>query len=145
MLISMLLATTLAAQQISSCEAAPRQAETRAVVRILENAWNEAHVHGDTAFLRCMLDPNFVGVDAKGNVFHREQEFAGALAAAKRGVRYNPETAPTPTIFIHDHLAISTGVVPKVGSHGEHGARWTDIYRYDGMHWHAIYSGATAF
>lgn len=145
MFAPLLLAASIASTPISSCSSAPKQAQTVAVIRSLEVAWSEAHVHGDTASLTCLLDPKFVAVSAKGAVHYRAQELAGALILAKRHVNYNPATAPVPAVYINGRIAISTGIFTQPGSNGAHGNRWTDIYRYDGSHWHAIFSQDSKF
>ena len=145
MLFHLLLAAALTPPTISSCASAPKQAQTVAVIRRLETEWTQAYIGGDTAFLACLQDPNFVDAQGDGGTHFKAQELTGALAAAKRHIVFDPTTAPVPAIYIHDGVAIATGVNPKAGSNGKHGRRWTDIYRYDGMHWHAIFSQASVF
>jgi hypothetical protein len=129
-----------AAVYAADCSVLPKQDASEITIKELEKQWSRAFYTGDSEFLECLYAANFRDVDSKGILADRAQDIAKAAENAGKSWTYDPNKVQT-TIFMHRHTAIAT----FFRGDSEHGYRGTDIYEYDGEHWHAIFSQTTKF
>jgi hypothetical protein len=136
--IAMLMASVAAYS--ADCNSSPKQDTSEATIKQLEKQWSRAFYTGDTAFLECLYAANFRDVDSKGALADRVQDIAKAAKNVGKSWTYDPNKWQS-SIFMHLHSAVATFFRGDL----EHGTRGTDIYEYDGKHWHAIFSQSTKF
>jgi hypothetical protein len=87
-------------------------------------------MRADTAFLRCMLAPDFRAFNLAGALMHANDEIAGA---ARRGRPDNPlPPFPNAEVQVHGITGVVGGLTPF--------KRWCDIYVFEDGAWHAILS-----
>jgi hypothetical protein len=123
---------TLVLLSAASCQdhQLPNQRMDAASVRRIDSAWSAAFVRADTAFLRCMLAPDYRGISREGVISDANREVIGA---ARHGHPDAPLDAyPNADIQIHGTTAAVGGVTPY--------KRWNDIYVFEHGGWHAILS-----
>jgi hypothetical protein len=136
--IAILMAS--AATYGADCGLLPKQDTSEATIKELEKQWSRAFYTGDTAFLECLYDSDFRNVDSNGELIERDQDIAGAIKNVGKSWNYDANKNQS-SIFMHLH----TAVVTFFRGTAEHGYRGTDIYEYDGKHWHAIFSQSTKY
>ena len=105
-------------------------------VREVENGWNHAFVHGDSAYLERLLDPEYVSVGPKGNARPRTEivSLAAKFAQEHPGEVDSP-LPPTSTIRIQGNAAVVT-------HHGKDDVS-VDVFYFAEGRWHAWYSQHT--
>jgi hypothetical protein len=101
-----------------------------ASVRQVDSAWSAAFVHGDTAFMRCLLTADYRGYSLSGAESDRDGEVAKAL-------HYGSPDKPLPAfpkadVEMHGSSAWVGGL--------SNGRRWIDVYRFEDGAWHAFLS-----
>lgn len=123
-------------------------ARTAAAVRAVDQHWLDAELDGDTAWLEQMLLPGYRSVDSKG-VAHAKAAIV-AHAAKNRGsdkertmveawLKAHPSGQD---VAIRGDTAILSFYDLKLGA--QKGVRSSDIFVYEGGHWHALYSQHSA-
>lgn len=127
------------ASHARSCTTQPDQPESEAAIRMLELQWSRAYWTGDTNFLECLYAADFLSVDSRGELHDRTDDIASSMKHA--GEQWKPGGGQSIRILMHPRQAIVTTV--KAGA--VHGLRVTDIYEYDGRHWHAVFAQDTKF
>ena len=126
MLIALLL---LATSPCQSHQLANQRRDAESVRRV-DSAWSAAYIRADTAFLRCLLAPDYRGFSRTGVLSDANEEIAKAL---KSGRPDNPLDAfPKAEVQVHGVTAAVGGVTPL--------KRWTDVYVFENGAWHAILS-----
>jgi hypothetical protein len=95
-------------------------------VRRADSAWTVAYVHGDTAFMRCLLTPDFTNYTLTGT-YDRDGELA---KAARTGDPAKP-VPPLPHIDVqlHGASAVATWIA--------NGRRGIDVYAFVDGRWRA--------
>jgi hypothetical protein len=108
----------------------PDQRHDVASVRRVDSAWTVAYLHGDTAFMRCMLTADYRGYSLSGVGVDRDGEVG---KAARFGRPDRPLPAyPNASIEVHGASAVVDGI--------SNGRRWIDVYRFEDGVWHAFLS-----
>jgi hypothetical protein len=101
-------------------------------VRQVEARWLHAEFHGDTAYLRALLLPEYRSISWKG-VHDRAAILAGAVQhAANRDLE---PSVTTPDVEIHGTTAIA--------SFGGDSSIGADVFVLEHGAWHALYSQHT--
>jgi hypothetical protein len=136
--IAILMASV--ATYAADCSLLPRQDASEATIKELEKQWSQAYYTGNSEFLECLYAPQFRSVDSKGVVTDRAQDIASSQKNIGKTWELDQHKYQT-SIFMHLHTAVAT----FIRADSEHGYRGTDIYEYDGKHWHAIFSQSTKF
>lgn len=99
-------------------------------VRRVDSAWSAAYVRADTAFLRCLLAPDYRGFSRTGALSDANDEVTNA---GRSGRPDAPLPAfPKAEVQVHGATAAVGGVTPY--------KRWNDIYVFEHGAWHAILS-----
>jgi hypothetical protein len=124
----------------ADCNSLPKQDASETTIKELEKQWSRAFYTGDSEFLECLYAANFRDADSNGVLNDKAQDIAKSLNNVGKTWTYDPKKYQT-SIFMHRHTAIAT----FVRGDSDHGYRGTDIYEYDGTHWHAIFSQSTKF
>ena len=134
---SVLLGGGLACAAPGSPTVAPASRPDAEGVRAVENAWSEAFVTGDAAFLDTLLDPQYVSVNQAGVPRPKAAIIAAAraYAAAHPGSHADPMSA-TSQIDVRGRAAVVT--------HRGATDRSVDMFYYARGSWHAWYSQHTA-
>lgn len=127
----------LAAALIMSTPVTAKDPTADQVVRQVEDAWSQAFVSGDTAFLSELLDPGYVSVSASGTARSREQviDLARRYAEKSPGQKAQP-LPPSSKIQVHGGLALVTHHGPNEVS--------VDVLHLSNGAWRALYSQHTA-
>lgn len=128
-----------ATSDTSHCASRSDQPNTKAEILKIEHAWSQAYWTGHTGYLECLYAPNFVSINSHGKPHDRAHDIAGSKKYI--GKSYTPSDKWVIRVLMYPDYAIAT----SVNSHAIHGLRVTDIYAYDGHHWHAIFSQDTKF
>jgi hypothetical protein len=119
------------------CASRPIAAPTVEGVREVENGWNHAFVHGDSAYLEALLDPEYVSVGAKGNARPKAEIVAlAAKFAQEHPGEVDSPLPPTSTIRIQGNAAVVT-------HHGKDNVS-VDVFYFAEGRWHAWYSQHTS-
>ena len=116
------------------------QTEDAVSLERVEDAWNEAFMRGDTAYLECLLVPDFVTVTPHGK---RDRAWELEHARQNRG-----SSTPIPhfsgTVF---QIEGSTGIAKlykPVSADGQHPAtQLADVFTFQDGAWRAVYSQHT--
>lgn len=122
--------------------------KTEAAVMAVDQHWMDAELDGDSAWLDAMLLPEYRSVGADGTVHPKAAIIAHA--AKNRGndaerhkveawLKANPLGK---SVVIRGDTAIITFYDPQLGP--KNGVRSSDIFVYQGGHWHALYSQHSA-
>ena len=126
----MLIALLLLANTSCQDHQVPNQRMDAESVRRVDSAWSAAYVRADTAFLRCLLAPDYRGFNSKGVLSDASEEVAKSL---RHGRPDSPLDAfPKAEVQVHGATGVVGGLVP--------GKRWTDVYVFENGAWHAILS-----
>jgi len=128
----MLTLIAIALVSTASCQGheLPNQRRDAESVRRVDSAWSAAYVRADTAFLRCLLAPDYRGFNSKGVLSDAGEEVAKSL---HHGRPDSPLDAfPKAEVQVHGATGVVGGLVP--------GKRWTDVYVFENGAWHAILS-----
>jgi hypothetical protein len=139
-IFSMALLIQPIASLAADCGAQPTQENSEVAIRQLEQQWSQAYWTGNAQFLECLYAADFQSVDSKGKLHARAEDIAGSLKYTGKSWAFDPHKYQV-VIIMHPHAAIAT----NFRGDAEHGFRVTDIYEYDGAHWHAIFSQDTQF
>ena len=108
----------------------PNQRMDAESVRRVDSAWSAAYVRADTAFLRCLLAPDYRGFSPTGVLSDASAEIA---KSARSGRPDNPLDAfPKAEVQVHGATGVVGGLTPY--------KRWTDVYVFEKGAWHAILS-----
>lgn len=121
------------------CATRPVEPNSQAEIRNLERQWSGAYWTGHTDFLECLYASDFVSISSDGSAHDRKHDIDGSIRYV--GKSYTPHGGVRTDVLMHQNFAIATSI--KV--HAAHGLRVTDIYAYDGRHWHAIFSQDTKY
>lgn len=119
-------------------------ARTAAAVTAVDHHWMEAEINGDTSWLNRMLLPEYRSIGSSGRATSRAAILAHAAKnrhsdKMKRKVEAWLKTHPTKsTVVIHGNTAIISFYDPTRGA--QKGVLSSDIFVYEGGHWHALYS-----
>jgi hypothetical protein len=107
-----------------------------------EHAWTEAFLHGGTAYLGCLLAPDYVSVSAKGVV--RDRETIIGFARKNQGKTTPLPNVPEPEIQIYGNTAVVRSDSPAAPD-GKYPAMYSsDIFAFQNGAWRAVYSQHTA-
>ncbi len=107
-----------------------------AAVQQVEKHWLDAEFHGDTAFLRQMILPEYRSVSYRG-VIDRAAILNHAVQHAARNDP-EPQVSQTPNVVIHGTIAVATFQRPDTSMSA-------NVFVLEHGSWHAIYSQHTEF
>lgn len=124
---------------VAPCATRPAEADSQAEILKLERQWSRAYWTGQTDFLECLYAPDFVSISSDGKAHNRKHDIDGSIKYV--GKSYTPHGGLRTDVLMHQNFAIATSIKIDVA----HGLRVTDIYAYDGRHWHAIFSQDTKY
>ncbi len=138
-------APVLAATTPQACGQAALQHEHEdaATVQVLERAWSEAFLKGDTDFERCLLTPDFTEITRQGAVKRLADELA--LAAQNRGKNLPPPPPLHIPVMIHGDVAVAYVVVLHEKDGKTFNVYNADYYIWEGGVWHAYFSQQTLY
>jgi ketosteroid isomerase-like protein len=137
-------ATGIAAGSSCSGHVTTGQTDSAATIRRLEHDWSAAYWSGDTAYLKCLYDPQMQSINAKGRRTSGAQDIAGAVPFADPKKRLaHTSTILSLDVVVHGWFAVATGVTRRNNVAPARQMRWSDVYVFDGTRWHAIFSQDT--
>lgn len=142
-----MLGNILSGAVMIACCISPAWAPRAAAVRAVEQAWTEAELSGNVAYLNTMLLPAYRSIDAHGIVHSK-----GAILASSLKFKHAPEMAekvrqrlreqpPAMAVIIEGNTAIVTFYDRALGP--DYGTKSCDVFVYSGGSWHALYSQHT--
>ena len=113
-------------------------------VLALENAWNQAEVHGDTRALELLLGSSFVYTDADGTFMDRPR----FLSHVQRGDdQYEQLSSEQQVAYVHADVAVVTGIyrekIRLKGKLATRRGRFTDTWIKQQRAWMCIASQVT--
>lgn len=114
-------------------------------VLALENAWNQAEVHGDSQAVELLLAPSFVYTDDDGRFMDRNS-FLAEIQRSKH--RYEQLANEEQAVYRHKDVAVVTGIYrEKTRIKGKVTllrGRFTDTWIKDHREWLCIASQTTS-
>jgi hypothetical protein len=119
---------------------ADETAKTSAAVIAVDKHWGEAELAGDNAYLDDLLLPEYRTVEPTG-VAHGKSRGARKPATPEEQAKaknWLATHAIEAKVVISGDTAVLTWYDPSLGP--ERGVRSSDIFVYQGGHWHALYS-----
>jgi hypothetical protein len=122
------------------CGAQPRQDESEAAIRLLEQKWSEAYWTGNAAYLECLYAPNFASADSKARLTSKAEDIASSQRNVGKAYTHDASKYEV-NVAMHLHSAVAT----SFKGDATHGWRITDVYEYNGRHWQAIFSQTTKY
>jgi hypothetical protein len=114
--------------------------KTSAAVIAVDKHWGEAELAGDNAYLDELLLPDYRTVDPTGEA-HGKSRGARKPATPEQQAKvknWRATHAIEAKVVISGDTAVLTWYDPSLGP--ERGVRSSDIFVYQGGHWHALYS-----
>lgn len=122
-----------------TCTGTPEKPD-EASVRKVEAQWVKAFVTGDTAYLDCLLEPDYESVWYTGEVRSRQQIIDKAAAHRDHPLAV-PEIKPG-IVQLHGNGAIyrSDHEMTDPVTHEKTTVRFLDILVYDQGAWHVMYT-----
>jgi hypothetical protein len=144
-LLLLLPASVYARSQSEDCNfpALKDQEKNTATIQRLEQAWNEAYLHGDTNLMRCLLAPDFTEIMRSGELKTLPDELA--MAEQNRGKALTMPESPKIEVLLHENAAVAYGQSFSKSKDGKPEIRWySDTYLWKDGRWHAFFAQQTA-
>lgn len=115
----------------------PAQRKDAETLQRIERGWLTAEVHGDTAFLECLLDPGYAVIVSKDNVVRTKADLL-ARVAKNRGKTGDVPPLDTMVVINGDH-ATAYSVMHGTKKDGTpYEARYVDSHRFQSGVWVAF-------
>jgi hypothetical protein len=142
----LLFPATVSAQSVpNNCDfpELKNQKEDEATIQRLELAWTEAFLRGDTAFMRCLLAPNFTEIMRGGELRTLQDELA--KTEQNKGKNLKVPELPKVQVLLHENAAVAYGNSVVDTPDGKKEIRWySDSYVWKDGQWHAFFGQQTA-
>jgi hypothetical protein len=144
-LVLMFAGTIYSAGQANNCDfpSLRNQQRDAATIQRLETAWSEAFLRGDTAFMSCLLAPDYTEIMRSGELKTLKDELA--VAEKNRGKGLQLSELPRVRVLLHENAAVAYGNEIVKNSDGKSQSRWySDTYLWKDGRWHAFFAQQTA-
>ena len=144
-LLLMLAGTVYSTGQAKNCNfpSLSNQQRDVATIQRLETAWSEAFLRGDTAFMGCLLAPDYTEILRSGELKTLSDELA--MAEKNRGKDLKISEFPSVRVLLHENAAVAYSNEIVKSSDGKSQSRWySDTYLWKNGRWHAFFAQQTA-
>ena len=108
-LVLMFAGTIYSAGQANNCDfpSLRNQQRDAATIQRLETAWSKAFLRGDTAFMSCLLAPDYTEIMRSGELKTLKDELA--VAEKNRGKGLQMPALPRVQVLLHENAAVADG------------------------------------
>ena len=144
-LVLMFAGTIYSSGQAHNCDfpSLRNQQRDAATIQRLETAWSEAFLRGDTAFMSCLLAPDYTEIMRSGELRTLKDELA--VAEKNRGKGLKMPELPRVRVLLHENAAIAYSNEIVNNNDGKSQSRWySDTYLWKDGRWHAFFAQQTA-
>ena len=141
----MFAGTIYSTGQANNCDfrSLRNQQRDAATIQRLETAWSEAFLRGDTAFMSCLLAPDYTEIMRSGELKTLRDELA--VAEKNRGKGLKMSELPRVQVLLHENAAVAYSNEIVKNSDGKSQSRWySDTYLWKDGRWHAFFAQQTA-
>jgi hypothetical protein len=116
------------------CRSISALREPEQAIAMLEKAWLTAEVHGDVAFLDCLLAPEYSVISVKRDQTVSKKELLLRVSKVER----NHNAIPTlrTKVAVNGGFAVAYSWIESAP--GKATASYVDFYRHAGGRWHAV-------